>query len=249
MICVKSQKEISLMRKAGIIASEVLELMKKNVVPGVTTAELDRLARECIVSHGATPSFLNYRGFPASVCASVNDVVIHGIPSKKQVVKEGDIVSIDVGVYKDGFHADCARTFGAGKISSEAQRLIDVTKQSFFEGIAHAKAGERLSNISNAVQTHVEENGFSVVRDFVGHGIGAQLHEDPSIPNFGAPGRGPRLYPGMTLAVEPMVNAGKREVYVADDGWTTYTKDHSLSAHYENTILITDNEPLILTIS
>ena len=248
MICVKSQKEISLMRKAGIIASEVLELMEKSVVPGVTTADLDRLAYECIKAHGATPSFLNYRGFPASICASVNDVVINGITDKKKVVKEGDIVSIDVGVYKDGYHADCARTFGAGKISDEAQKLIDVTKQSFFEGIAKAMHGERLSNVSNAIQTYVEANGFSVVRDFVGHGVGAQLHEDPSIPNFGAPGRGPRLYPGMTLAIEPMVNQGRQEVYVDDDGWTTKTRDHSLSAHYENTILITDNEPLILTI-
>ncbi len=248
MISVKSKSEISRMREAGIIAAEALELIEKNVVPGVTTGDLDKLAFEFIVSHKARPSFKNYRGFPGSVCASVNNVVIHGIPSKKKVIREGDIVSIDIGVYLNGYHADCARTFGAGNISAEAQKLIDVTKQSFFEGISHAKKGERLSNISNAVQTYVEQNGFSVVRDFVGHGVGAELHEDPSIPNFGAPGRGPRLYPGMTLAIEPMVNAGDKAVYVAEDGWTTFTKDGSLSAHYENTILITDNEPLILTI-
>lgn len=248
MISVKSQKEIQKMRAAGIIAAEVLEILEKSVVPGATTAELDRIAHDYIVAHKATPSFLNYRGFPGSICASVNDVVIHGIPSKNKVIKEGDIVSIDIGVFLDGYHADCARTFGAGRISSEAQRLIDVTKQSFFEGIAHAKQGERLSNISHAIQTYVEDNGFSVVRDFVGHGVGSQLHEDPSIPNFGAPCRGPRLYPGMTLAIEPMVNQGCKEVYVADDGWTTYTRDRKLAAHYENTILITDNEPVILTI-
>ena len=248
MISVKSQKEIQKMRAAGIIAAEVLEILEKSVVPGVTTAELDRIAHDYIVANKATPSFLNYRGFPGSICASVNDVVIHGIPSKNKVIKEGDIVSVDIGVFLDGYHADCARTFGAGRISSEAQRLIDVTKQSFFEGIAHAKQGERLSNISHAIQTYVEDNGFSVVRDFVGHGVGSQLHEDPSIPNFGAPCRGPRLYPGMTLAIEPMVNQGCKEVYVADDGWTTYTRDRKLAAHYENTILITDNEPVILTI-
>lgn len=248
MISVKSQKEIQKMRAAGIIAAEVLDLIEQNIVPGVTTAELDRIAREYIEAHNATPSFLNYRGFPGAVCASVNDVVIHGIPSKKTVIKEGDIVSIDIGVFLNGYHADCARTFGAGKISDEAQRLIDVTKQSFFEGIAHAKQGERLSNISHAVQTYVEANGFSVVRDFVGHGVGSQLHEDPSIPNFGAPCRGPRLYPGMTLAIEPMVNQGCKEVFVANDGWTTRTRDGKLAAHYENTILITDNEPVILTI-
>ena len=198
------------------------------------------------MSQGAKPSFLGYGGFPASACISVNDTVIHGIPGG-YVLRDGDIVSIDVGAYYQGFHGDCAETFACGQISPEAQRLIDVTRQSFYEGIKYAKRGHRVSDISHAVQKHVESNGFSVVRSFVGHGVGAQLHEEPEVPNFGAPGRGPRLLPGMTLAVEPMVNVGDWQVKVLADQWTVVSADGSLTAHYENTILITEGEPEILT--
>jgi methionyl aminopeptidase len=218
------------------------------VRPGVTTAEIDKAVYDYILSQGATPSFLNYGGFPASACISVNEVVIHGIPDNR-VLKEGDIVSIDVGAKWKGFHGDCAATFACGQISPEAQRLIDVTKQSFFEGIQYARKGNRVSDISHAVQAYVEENGFSVVRSFVGHGVGANLHEEPEVPNFGKPGRGPRLVPGMTIAVEPMVCQGGYDVRVLKDKWTTVTVDGKLAAHYENTVLITDGEPEILTVS
>ena len=247
MISIKSTHEIEKMRDAAEIAKEALALIEEAVVPGVTTGEIDRIAYDHITKHNASPSFKGYRGFPGSVCASVNEEVIHGIPGLKSL-KQGDIISIDIGVCYQGYHADCARTFPVGEVSAEAAKLIEVTRQSFFEGIAHAKAGERLSNISHAVQRHVEKNGFSVVREFVGHGVGSQLHEEPSVPNFGLAGRGPRLYAGMTLAVEPMVNAGRAAVVVLDDGWTTVTKDGRLSAHYENTVLVTENEPVILTL-
>ena len=247
MISIKSTHEIEKMRDAAQIAKEALALIEEAVAPGVTTGEIDRIAYDHITKHNASPSFKGYRGFPGSVCASVNEEVIHGIPGLKSL-KQGDIISIDIGVCYQGYHADCARTFTVGEVSAEAAKLIEVTKQSFFEGIAHARAGERLSNISNAVQRHVEKNGFSVVREFVGHGVGSQLHEEPSIPNFGLAGRGPRLYAGMTLAVEPMVNAGRAAVVVLDDCWTTVTKDGRLSAHYENTVLVTENEPVILTL-
>lgn len=247
MISIKSTHEIEKMRDAAEIAKEALTLIEEAVVPGVTTGEIDRIAYDHITKHNASPSFKGYRGFPGSVCASVNEEVIHGIPGLKSL-KQGDIISIDIGVCYQGYHADCARTFPVGEVSAEAAKLIEVTRQSFFEGIAHAKAGERLSNISHAVQRHVEKNGFSVVREFVGHGVGSQLHEEPSVPNFGLAGRGPRLYAGMTLAVEPMVNAGRAAVVVLDDGWTTVTKDGRLSAHYENTVLVTENEPVILTL-
>ncbi len=247
MISIKSTHEIEKMRDAAEIAKEALALIEEAVVPGVTTGEIDRIAYDHITKHNASPSFKGYRGFPGSVCASVNEEVIHGIPGLKSL-KQGDIISIDIGVCHQGYHADCARTFPVGEVSAEAAKLIEVTRQSFFEGIAHAKAGERLSNISHAVQRHVEKNGFSVVREFVGHGVGSQLHEEPSVPNFGLAGRGPRLYAGMTLAVEPMVNAGRAAVVVLDDGWTTVTKDGRLSAHYENTVLVTENEPVILTL-
>ena len=214
---------------------------------GVTTAQLDKIIRNHIEKSGAKPSFLGYGGFPASACISVNDEVIHGIPSPKKILKEGDIVKIDVGAYIGGFHGDCAATCPCGKISEEAQRLIDVTRESFFRGIAKAKEGNRVFDISAAVQEYVEENGFTVVREFVGHGIGRQLHESPEVPNYGTAGRGPRLLRGMTLAIEPMVNAGAASIRQLSDGWTVKTLDGRLSAHYENTVLITDGEPEILT--
>ena len=248
MISLKSAREIELMRKAGRITAAARKLAGELVVPGKTTLEIDKAVRKFIESQGAKPSFLGYGGFPGSACISVNEVVIHGIPGN-YVLKDGDIVSIDVGAYYQGFHGDCAATFACGTISPEAQRLIDVTRESFYEGIKYAKRGHRVSDISHAIQKHVESNGFSVVRSFIGHGVGAQLHEDPEVPNFGAPGRGPRLLPGMTLAIEPMVNTGTYEVRVLRDKWTTVTADGKLSAHYENTVLITDGEPEILTVN
>ena len=248
MIAVKNERELSLMRQACKITAAARALAGEMVRPGVTTAQIDKAVREFIVSQGAKPSFLNYNGFPASACISVNDTVIHGIPGS-YVLKEGDIVSVDVGALFRGYHGDCAATFPCGAISTEAQRLIDVTKQSFYEGIRFATKGHRVSDISHAIQTYVESNGYSVVRAFVGHGVGAKLHEEPEVPNFGAAGRGPRLIPGMTLAIEPMVNAGVYDVRILKDGWTTVTADGKLSAHYENTVLITDGEPEILTVA
>jgi methionyl aminopeptidase len=248
MISVKIDRELAVMRRACQITAAARALAGDMVRPGITTAEIDKAVYDYILSQGATPSFLNYGGFPASACISVNEVVIHGIPDNR-VLKEGDIVSIDVGAKWKGFHGDCAATFACGQISPEAQRLIDVTKQSFFEGIQYARKGNRVSDISHAVQAYVEENGFSVVRSFVGHGVGANLHEEPEVPNFGKPGRGPRLVPGMTIAVEPMVCQGGYDVRVLKDKWTTVTVDGKLAAHYENTVLITDGEPEILTVS
>lgn len=247
MIAIKNEHELQSMRLACKITAAARALAGDMVRPGVTTKQIDKAVHDYIVSQGAKPSFLGYGGFPGSACVSVNDVVIHGIPSG-YVLKDGDIVSVDVGAYYRGFHGDCAATFACGTISDEARRLIDVTRQSFFEGIKYAKRGYRVSDISHAVQQHVESNGFSVVRTFVGHGVGAQLHEEPEVPNFGAPGRGPRLLPGMTLAIEPMVNVGTHEVRVLKDRWTTVTADGKLAAHYENTVLITDGEPEILTV-
>lgn len=234
------------MRRAGQITAAARELAGKMVRPGVTTLEIDTAVRKFIESQGATPSFLGYGGFPGSACISVNDEVIHGIPSN-QVLKDGDIVSVDVGAYIGGFHGDCAATFPCGTISKEAARLIAVTEQSFWEGMKFARFGYRVSDISHAIQKYVEENGFSIVRDYVGHGVGANLHEAPEVPNYGKPGHGPRLAPGMTLAVEPMVNQGDWKVRVMRDGWTVRTADGSLAAHYENSILITKGEPEILT--
>ena len=236
------------MRQACKITAAARALAGAMVRPGVTTKEIDKAVYDFIVSQGAVPSFLHYGGYPASACISVNDVVIHGIPDGR-VLREGDIVSVDVGAKYKGFHGDCAATFACGEISPAAQKLINVTRQSFFEGLKFARQGNRVSDISHAVQTYVEANGFSVVRDFVGHGVGENLHEEPSVPNYGAPGRGPRLIRGMTLAIEPMVNAGGYEVEVRKDRWTTVTRDGSLSAHYENTVLITDGEPEILTVT
>lgn len=246
MISLKSPRDIEKMRIAGRITAAARDLAGKMVIPGVSTLEIDRAVRKYIEGQGATPSFLNYNGFPGSACISINDVVIHGIADHRKLAP-GDIVSIDVGAYIGGFHGDCAGTFPCGQVSDEAKRLIAVTEQSFWEGMKVARKGYRVSDISHAVQSYVEANGFSVVRDFVGHGVGSKLHEAPEVPNFGAPGHGPRLMPGMTLAVEPMVNAGGFGVTILSDGWTVKTKDGSLSAHYENTIVITGGEPEILT--
>ncbi len=247
MIVIKNGHELEAMRKACKITAAARALAGEMVRPGITTAQIDKAVHDYIVAQGAKPSFLHYNGYPASACISVNGTVIHGIPGS-YVLREGDIVSVDVGAYYCGFHGDCAATYPCGVISAEARKLIDVTKQSFFEGIRFASHGHRVSDISHAIQTYVESNGFSVVRSFVGHGVGAQLHEEPEVPNYGAPGHGPRLLPGMTIAVEPMVNAGGFDVRVLGDGWTTVTADGSLSAHYENTVLITDGEPEILTV-
>ena len=248
MIAIKNEHELNAMRQACRITAAARALAGEMVRPGVMTKQIDKAVHDYIVSQGAKPSFLGYGGFPASSCISVNSTVIHGIPGN-YVLRDGDIVSIDVGAYYKGFHGDCAATFACGTISAEAKMLIEVTKQSFFEGLRFATQGHRVSDISHAIQTYVESNGFSVVRSFVGHGVGAQLHEEPEVPNFGAAGRGPRLLRGMTLAVEPMVNMGTYEVRVLKDKWTTVTADGKLSAHYENTVLITDGEPEILTVT
>jgi methionyl aminopeptidase len=250
MIRRKSEKEIELMRQAGRIAAEARRVARELVKPGAVTNQIDKRVREFIVSKGGIPAFLNYRGYPATLCVSINNEVIHGIPSERKLV-DGDIVSIDVGVVKDGYVGDCAATFIAGKADSESLRLIEVTRTCFYEGMKFAKVGYRVSDISRAIQTHAEANGYSVVREFVGHGVGAAIHEPPEVPNFiERPRRkaDPRLVSGMTLAVEPMVNAGSYAVRVLEDGWTVVTADGKPSAHYENTILITNGEPEILTI-
>ena len=246
MISLKSPREIECMRRAGRLTAQARALAGSMVRPGVTTHEIDTAVRKFIESHGAKPSFLGYSGFPGSACISINEEVIHGIPGPRKL-KEGDIVSVDVGAFLDGFHGDCAATFACGQVSDEAMHLIHVTEQSFWEGIKLARSGNRVNGVSHAVQQYVEANGCSVVRDFVGHGVGAKLHEPPEVPNFGPAGHGPRLQPGMTIAVEPMVCAGDWRVKVLKDGWTTVSADGSLTAHYENTILITDGEPEVLT--
>lgn len=247
MITIKSQREIELMREAGRIVAETLALLEKTVKPGMTTLELDQIADSYIRGKGAIPSFKNYNGFTGSICTSLNEVVVHGIPSADMVIKDGDILSIDVGAILDGYHGDAARTIPCGKVSEKALALIEVTKDSFFAGMAQAVVGNRLSDISHAIQTYAESFGYGVVRDFCGHGIGRQMHEPPQIPNYGRPGHGPRLQAGMCLAVEPMINEGTYEVVVLPDQWTTVTKDGKLSSHYENTLVITDGEPIILT--
>lgn len=247
MIYLKSASEIEKMKEAGRIVYETFDVLQKNIKPGITTAELDKIAYDFITSQGAKPSFLNYCGYPASVCASVNDTVIHGIPSKKIKLKEGDIISLDIGAVKNGFHGDAARTYPVGKISDEAQRLIDVTRESFYEGLKYVRHGERLGTVQAAIQNYVEKNGFSIVRNYCGHGIGRQMHESPEIPNYGTAGKGIRLAKGMTIAIEPMVNYGKADTYCLSDGWTVKTCDGSNAAHYENSILITDGEPFLLT--
>lgn len=248
MIVLKTKRELDLMREACRISANALKEAGRAVEPGVSTKEIDDIVRKYIQKQGATPSFLGYGGFPASACISVNDVVIHGIPSKKQILKKGDIVSIDIGAFIGGYHGDNAYTFACGDISKEAQALLDATKESLYQGIKAAIAGNRIGDIGNAVQTYAEARNYSVVRDFVGHGVGAKLHEDPSVPNYGTPGRGVRLLPGMTIAIEPMITAGKYDVRVLDDDWTTVTVDGSLAAHFEHSIAITPDGPVIMTI-
>ncbi len=248
MIQIKSKREIEFMRCAGRIAANALAAAGKAVRPGITTGELNEIIQKSIEKDGAYPSFLGYAGFPGAACISVNDEVIHGIPGSR-VLCEGDLVKIDVGATYQGYVGDCANTFAVGKISEEAQRLIDVTRQSFYEGMKNARPGMRVSDISHAIQTYVEENGYSVVRKYVGHGVGAKLHEEPEVPNFGQPGKGARLISGMTIAVEPMVNQGVFTVKELSDGWTVKTTDGKLSAHYENSVLITENGPEILTLA
>lgn len=247
-VTVKSEREIALMREAGKILAEVHNRLEEIIAPGITTMEIDRKGEELIRKAGCIPSFKGYEGYPASICVSVNDEVVHGIPNKKHRLFEGDIVSLDAGVIYKDYQSDAARTYGVGKIDAEAQKLIDVTKESFFRGIELARAGNHLYDISAAIQNYVEANGFSVVRDLVGHGIGKEMHEEPQIPNYKPIGRGIRLCPGMTLAIEPMVNAGGYEVWILEDDWTVVTRDGSKSAHYENTILVTDGEPEILSL-
>ncbi len=249
MVIVKTAREISLMKDACRISANALELAGEYVKPGISTAEIDEKVRKYIEKQGATPSFLGYGGFPASACISVNDVVIHGIPSKDTILKEGDIVSVDVGAFYNGYHGDNAFTFACGKVSETARKLMDATRESLTKGIEAALAGNRVGDIGNAVQQYVEARSYSVVRDFVGHGVGAKLHEDPSIPNFGRAGHGVRLLPGMTIAIEPMVCEGDYEVEVLEDDWTTVTCDGKLAAHYENTVAITPDGPVILTVA
>lgn len=255
MIYIKSKKEIELMKEACRVAALTQKAIEEAIKPGISTFELDRIAEETMHMHGAIPAEKGYPSgvkgvpdFPGSICSSVNDVVIHGIPSKKEILKDGDIVSVDLVAYKDGFHGDCCRTYTVGKVDKETQRLVDVTKQAFFEGIQFAKKGYRLGDICHAIGEYVHKNGYSVVREFQGHGIGRQMHEDPGIPNYGKAGKGVRLEPGMTLAIEPMVIAGKPDILELEDGWGIISEDGTKSAHYENTILITENEPKILTI-
>ncbi len=247
-VTVKSQREINLMRDAGKILAEVHNQLAEIIAPGITTLDIDRKGEELIRKAGCRPSFKGYEGYPASICVSVNDEVVHGIPNKKHHLFEGDIVSLDAGVIYQDYQSDAARTYGVGKISEESQKLIDVTKESFFRGIEYARAGKHLYEISSAIQKYVEANGFSVVRDLVGHGIGREMHEEPQIPNYKPIGRGIKLCAGMTLAIEPMVNAGKYEVWFLEDDWTVVTRDGSKSAHYENTVLITDGDPEILSL-
>ena len=248
-VSIKSTREIELMREAGRLLEITHNEMEKALEPGMSTMDINRIGEEVIRSFGCIPSFLNYNGYPASICVSVNDEVVHGIPHKDHIIQEGDIVSLDAGLIYKGYHSDAARTHLVGECSPEAKKLVEVTKQSFFEGIKFAKAGHHLFEISAAIGDYAESFGYGVVRDLVGHGIGTHLHEDPQIPNFRQRGRGLKLMPGMTLAIEPMINAGTREVAWMDDDWTVVTMDGSLSAHYENTILITDGEPEILSLS
>jgi len=246
-INVRNKEQIELMRRSGDIVLKTFKLLENEICSGVSTSSLNETAEKFIKSLGAVPSFLGYRDFPSSICISVNEQVIHGIPGLRKL-RNGDIVSIDIGVYLNGFHADAARTFAVGDVSDEDKRLIEVTKQCFFEGIKFAKADNHLSDVSTAIQQYVESNGFSVVRDYVGHGIGRNLHEDPAVPNYKTKSRGPKLMRGMVLAIEPMVNAGAYDVKVLDDEWTVVTSDGKKSAHYENTVVITDDEPELLTL-
>lgn len=247
-VSIKSEREIELMREAGRILAHVHDELGKMLRPGISTMDIDRAGERMIRSFGCIPSFKNYNGYPASICVSVNDEVVHGIPNKHRILREGDIVSLDAGVIYNGYHSDAARTHAIGQISPEAQQLIRVTRECFFEGIKYARAGNHLNDISSAIQAYAEHFGYGVVRDLVGHGVGKALHEDPEVPNFAQKRKGIRLLPGMTLAIEPMINMGRGDVAWEDDNWTVVTDDGSLSAHYENTILITEGEPEILSL-
>ena len=248
MFIIKNSEQLALMRKAGQITAQALLVAEEAIRPGISTKEVDRRIHRFIEKCGAVPSFLGYGGFPAAACISLNDEVIHGIPSDKKIINEGDIVKVDVGARFRGYNGDSARTFPVGKVSDEALRLISVTERSFYEAMKVLKAGVRLGDVGSAIENFVISNGFKVVRDYVGHGVGADLHEEPEIPNFGVAGKGARLYADMTVAIEPMVNVGTQEVKVRGDGWTVVTEDGSLSAHYENTVAITDTEPILLTL-
>lgn len=247
MVVLKTSREIELMREAGRISAMALRIVGEHVKPGVSTYELDKIAYDYIISQNAKPGFLNYNGFPASACISINNQVIHGIPDKKIILKSGDIVSVDLGAVYEGYNGDNAATFACGEVTDEAKRLMEVTKASLYEGIKKALPGGRLGDISSAIQEYVESRGYSVVREFVGHGVGARLHEDPEVPNFGKAGHGVRLVPGMTLAIEPMINVGKPGVRTLSNGWTVVTQDGELSAHFEHSVAITKNGPIILT--
>lgn len=246
MISYKSEREIELISKACKIVSKVLKELEKRLKPGITTKYIEETASALIQESGAEPAFFGYKGFPARICTSINEEIVHGIPGLRKL-KKGDLISVDIGTKLDGYFGDAAKTFGIGKISKEAQRLIEITRNALYLGIKKAETGNRLSDISNAIQEFVEANGFNVIREFVGHGIGSSMHEDPQIPNFGKPGLGPALKPGMVLAIEPMVSAGDWQVKILDNGWTAITKDNSLAAHFEHTICVTDSGPLILT--
>lgn len=248
-VSIKNAREIELMRHAGKLLEQVHNELGKMIRPGISTLDIDRAGEKMIREMGCIPNFKNYNGYPASICTSVNDEVVHGIPNKKRILREGDIISLDAGLIYKGYHSDAARTYAVGTISPEAQKLMDVTKESFFEGIRYAKAGHHLHEISAAIGNYCESRGYGVVRDLVGHGIGTHLHEDPQIPNFACKSRGVRLQPGMTLAIEPMITMGTWEVSWLDDDWTVVTDDGSLAAHYENTVLITDGEPELLTLT
>lgn len=247
MILLKTANELALMKEACVISAGALKAAGEAVQPGVSTAEIDRIAHDYIVRRGAKPAFLNYNGFPATACISINDEVIHGIPSSRRMIKEGDLVSIDLGAMLNGYFGDNAATFAAGRISPEAKRLSDTTRESLYEGIRMAVAGGRVGDIGSAVQRYCESRGYGVVRDFTGHGVGKAIHEDPPVPNFGTPGRGARLLPGMTIAIEPMINEGSGAVKVLPDGWTVKTRDGKLSAHFEHTVAVTADGPVILT--
>lgn len=249
MIIIKSQQEIDIMRESGKVTAHILAELSDLIRPGISTKEIDDFVEGIILKNHMIPSFKGYNGYPASACVSVNEEVVHGIPSEKKILHEGDIVSVDVGSTHRGYVSDAARTYPVGRISREAQKLIDVTEECFFEGLKFCKAGYRLSDISAAIQTKAESEGFSVIRDFVGHGIGRAMHEEPQIPNYGKPGRGPRLIPGMVFAIEPMINQGDYEVKVLQNNWTVVTADGKLSSHYENTVVITDGEPELLTLA
>ena len=247
MITLKSERELALMREAGHIVALAHKAVKDAIRPGISTAELDKIAYDVITSNGAIPSFLNYNGFPATICASVNEVVIHGIPSKNTILKDGDIISVDIGANYKGYHGDCAKTFFVGSVSEEKRQLVEVTTQSLYEGVKFARPGNRLSDISHAIEEYAKSFGYSVVLEYTGHGVGHALHEDPAVPNYGAPGKGPILKKGMTLAIEPMVNMGTHRIRVLKDNWTVVTQDKKPSAHYEHSIVITDDGYEILT--